>query len=865
MSAQLDGALDTSNNQEKIMRIVPLLARALPATIAVMSGLSGCQSAPVQLPSWAQAAPAVRKDPAMEARIQDLLSQMSLEQKVAQMIQADIGNVTVEEIAEYRIGSVLNGGGQTPDNNAAASAQEWAAFADKLYRASMKEESGKVAIPLMWGVDAVHGHGNVRGATLYPHNIALGATRNAELVHDISEATAMEVAATGLDWDFAPTVAVVRDDRWGRAYEGFAEDPDLVAKLGAAAVAGLQGSPNTPEFLDHHHVLATAKHFIGDGGTSFGDDQGYTEGDDEALLKLHLPGYISTIEAGVQTVMASYNYWNGVHAHVNKRLLTGLLKDQLGFDGLVVSDWQAIAHVPGCTIDNCAAAVNAGVDLFMIPNAPDWKNFYHNTLNQVRDGAIAAERIDDAVARILRVKLRAGLWDKPSPAQRPAAVQGNVIGNTQHRQLARQAVRESLVLLKNNGILPLAPKQTLLVTGPGADSLSMQAGGWSVTWQGNENSNDMYPGATSIYAGIKSAVEQAGGRAIRSPDGDTHASVDAAIVVFGEQAYAEMNGDIQNLETLEVEQDTKQSLAIISSLKAKGIPVVAVLLSGRPMWVNKELNAADAFVAAWLPGSEGAGVADVLLRQANGSINYDFNGKLSFSWPAHVCDATVNIGDDDYAPLFPFGYGLNYTSPKPEWNKLPEDTSDWQFGCRLGDTLPEAQATAFNRKNGWQFFAEHTTFAGRPIDSHVTVGAVSAKPIRSNLGVSAAWDGSKQSRVLLRNNDEEVNVLDIFANKGAVVMDLNIEQAPSERVEAVMFTGVLTSIYFDISDSVAEMPLNQWQKYSIDLSCFTPKADMTKVGVPFGLQTAGTLKASIANVRFEPNAAPDATVKCQRR
>lgn len=850
------------------MRALSPLARSLPAAVATAIALSGCQSAPQPaeaLPRWAKATPAVVKDPQMERKIQTLLAKMSLEQKVGQMIQADIGNVTAAEIREYRLGSVLNGGGQTPDNDASATAQDWAEFADKLYRASMADAPDKTAIPLIWGTDAVHGHGNVRGATLYPHNIALGATRNEELVRIIAEATALEVAATGLDWNFAPTIAVVRDIRWGRTYEGFSEDPNLVAEMGAAAVKGLQGSPNSNAFLDDEHVLATAKHFIGDGGTRFGDDQGYAEGDEARLLRLHLPGYISAIEAGAQTVMASYSYWNGLHAHANKRLLTGLLKDQLGFDGLVVSDWQAIAHVPGCTIDNCAEAVNAGVDLFMIPNAPDWQNFLHNTLAQVRDGTIPLARIDDAVSRILRVKMRAGLWEKPSPAQRPVPQRAQIVGNAEHRQLARQAVRESLVLLKNDGVLPLNPSKTILVAGTGADNLSMQAGGWSVTWQGNDNSNDQYPGATSIWAGVKAAVEAAGGEAIHSVDGTTRRPVDAAIVVFGEQPYAEMLGDVQNLETLEVEQQSKESLKLIHRLRAQGIPVVAVLLSGRPLWVNKELNAADAFVAAWQPGTEGAGIADVLLRQDNGSINYDFIGKLSFSWPAHPCDSAVGAGGDAPAPLFPFGYGLNYTSPQPEWATLNESTRQWRYGCRLGSTLPSADTLELSVRNGWQYRAEHATFAGEIIDKQVGVGPIRATPEAAKGGITATWDGSAMGRVLLRKDREEIDVLDIFANNGALVMDVNIQQKPQKQLDAVMFTGVLSSIYLDISDSIDKLPLNQWQRYSIDLDCFTPKADMTKVNVPFGLQTAGEFKASIANVRLLPNAEQSATVQCPER
>ena len=861
------------------MRFIPAPVFA-GLTAAGLTLLAGCQSpdpgkpaaaateavapAATEAGGWPTAKSPFPPDPQLEARIDQLLAQMTLEQKVGQMIQADIGNVTEADIREFRIGSVLNGGGQPPNNKAESTPQEWVQFADKLYQASMTPEPGKIPIPLIWGVDAVHGHGNVRGATLYPHNIALGATRNADLVTRISAATALEIAATGLDWNFAPTIAVARDDRWGRTYESFSEEPNLVAKLGAAAVLGLQGQPGSRQFLDQNRVLASAKHFIGDGGTLFGDDQGNTVGDEAELIRLHLPGYITAIEAGVQTVMASYSWWDGVHSHANKRLLTDLLKEQLGFDGLVVSDWQAIGHIHGCSIDNCAAAVNAGVDLFMIPNAPDWKNFYRNTLAQVWNGTIPAARIEDAARRILRVKMRLGLWKKPSPAYRSAAVQPDLIGNPMHRELARQAVRESMVLLKNNGVLPLSPGLNILVAGPGADSVSMQAGGWSVTWQGRDNPNHMYPGATTIYAGLARAMAAAGGKAILREDGAITEPVDAAIVVFGELPYAEMHGDLENLDTLALPD--KGPLRLMKQLKSQGIPVVAVFLSGRPRWVNPELNAADAFVAAWQPGTEGAGVADVLLRLPDGKAHFDFKGRLSFSWPKGVCDATVNVGDPDYDPLFPFDYGLRYADKPSAWQPLPEDASAWPYGCRLGKTLGEVAPLSFGPEQGWQFYLERLTLESRPVKVPGTsgFGAMSARPETSRgYGVEARWDGSSPGRVILRDGFAQHNLLPLFAAQSAVVFDIKITRPAKEKVEAVLFTGRLTGNALNISDTLNGFSRDQWHTVSIDLRCFgNDRADFTKVDAPFGLQTAGAFAAVISNVRYQPQKAATATVRC---
>jgi beta-glucosidase len=616
---------------------------------------------------WPRTRSAVASDPQIEAKIDALLAQMTLEQKVAQMVQPDIRDVTPDDVRKYRVGSVLNGGGAFPGDKKHATLRDWVALADRYYEASMDTSAGGPAIPIFWGTDAVHGHNNVLGATLFPHNIGLGAARDPELIERIGTATAVEVAATGIDWTFAPTLAVVRDDRWGRTYEGYSEDPEVVREYAGRMVRGLQGAAGTKEFLDARHVLATAKHFIGDGGTDAGVDRGDNLSSEQQLLDIHGQGYVTALDAGAQAVMASYNSWQGWKVHGHQHLLTDVLKTQMGFDGLVVSDWDGIDEVQGCSKDKCAQAVNAGIDLFMVPTS--WKPWIENTIALVRAEQIPQSRIDDAVRRILRVKYRAGLFDKGKPSSRPLAGDRSVLGSAEHRALARQAVRESLVLLKNrDGLLPLRPGANVLVAGSAADDIGRQAGGWSLTWQGTENTNADFPGATSIFAGIQAAVRAGGGTATLSVDGSFKTKPDVAIVVFGEQPYAEYFG---NVRSLDYQGANGADATLLQRLKEHGVPVVSVFITGRPLWVNPELNASDAFVVAWLPGSEGGGVADVLFRNAAGEVKNDFRGKLSFSWPRDPMQTTVNRNDASYEPLFAYGFGLSYADKDTLGDSLP--------------------------------------------------------------------------------------------------------------------------------------------------------------------------------------------------
>jgi beta-glucosidase len=606
--------------------------------------------------SWPLQAPVIKRDPAMEARIAELLSRMTIEEKVGQIIQADINTVTPEQVRKYNLGSVLNGGGSAPDANLRNSPQSWLDLADEFWEASTDKSDGGVGIPVIWGSDAVHGHAKIVGATVFPHNIGLGAANDPDLLYSIGRITALEMRVTGLDWTFAPTIAVTRNDRWGRTYESYSEDPAIVAKYAPRIVEGIQGKLGTKEFLDKNHILATAKHFVGDGGTTDGKDQGDTSISEVELRDIHSAGYPPAIAAGVQTVMASYNSFNGRKMHGYKEMLNDVLVTRMGLDGFVVGDWNGHGQVEGCKPEACAASLNAGLDMFMAPDT--WEALYKNTLKQVKSGEITAQRLDEAVARVLRVKMRAGVFEAGKPSSRHHAGNFALLAAPTHKAVARDAVRKSLVLLKNQaGLLPLSAKSKILVAGNGADDIGKQSGGWTLSWQGTGNSNADFPNGTSIYGGIAAAVKAGGGRAVLSVDGSWKEKPDVAIVVFGEDPYAEFQGDRATVDYV-----PEDGLKLLQKFKKDGIPAVGVFISGRPLWVNPELNASTAFVAAWLPGTEGGGVADVLIAGPDGKARYDFKGRLSFSWPANATQAAVNLGDKDYEPLFAYGYGLSYAS-----------------------------------------------------------------------------------------------------------------------------------------------------------------------------------------------------------
>jgi len=554
---------------------------------------------------------------------------MTVEEKIGQTLQAARDYlVSDSDIAKYGLGSVLSGGGSGPRFNDPA---HWADMIDGYQRVAL---SSRLGIPILYGVDAVHGNNNVRGAVVFPHNIGLGAANDPALVEEIGRITALEMLATGARWNFAPCVTVPRDERWGRTYEGFGESPDLAGPLGAACIKGLQsgglGSPTA--------VLATPKHFAGDGGTSGGRDRGDAAYSEDDFMRIHVAPYADAIAAGARCVMVSFSSWNGEPCHGSERLLTGILREKLGFKGFVISDWGGVSLLPGSYEERIAKAVNAGIDMIMVPDE------YARAAGAMRDlvtsGAIRRERLDEAVRRILTVKFEMGLFERPF-ADRSLLAQ---VGSLERRSVARKAVAESVVVLKNEGsVLPISGKKKILVVGPRAKDVGAQCGGWTLTWQGVRGSS--VPG-TTIMQGIVEAAGP-GVRVEYSRDGTAPAGFepDLAIVVIGEDPYAEMKGDSSDLA---LPAGEKRLVAAAASL---GAPVVAVLLSGRPLIVTDELGKVDAFAAAWLPGSEGAGIADVLFGVAKA------RGALPCSWPASIEQVPVNAGDGRPC-LFPAGFGL---------------------------------------------------------------------------------------------------------------------------------------------------------------------------------------------------------------
>jgi beta-glucosidase len=610
---------------------------------------------PALLVLAAGAAPSTQMAPALapvklssfDGEVNALLAKMTLEEKVGQMTQPDqMFLADPKDVETYFLGSVLSGGDSDPKTN---TVEDWADMYDRLQAHALKT---RLKIPLLYGVDAVHGHNNVIGAVVFPHNIGLGATRNAKLVEQIGRITAKEVRATGINWAFAPCVAVVRDERWGRTYEGFSEDPQLVAELGQAATRGLQADG----LANPLGVLACAKHYVGDGGTAFGTggaeigpgkrvplDQGDVRLSEAELRRIHLPGYISSIRAGVGTIMPSYSSWNGVKASASRRLLTEILKEELGFEGFLISDYNAIDQIPGDLRSDIKTSVNAGMDMVMVPQ--NYKAFYTTLKSLVEVNEVPIARIDDAVRRILRVKFAMGLM-KPNARVLADRSLMESFGSAAHRAVARQAVRESLVLLKNEkGRLPLARTLGRIhVAGRNADDIGNQAGGWTITWQGKS-------GATTTGTTILQGLQYLAGQKTKitySKDGGGAAGADVGLVVVGETPYAEMFGDRADLSL------AKEDLDAIRAVKGAGVPVVVVLVSGRPLIVNEALEMADAFVAAWLPGTEGVGVADVLFG------GYKPTGKLPFTWPRSNDQLPINVGDASYDPLFAYGFGLTY-------------------------------------------------------------------------------------------------------------------------------------------------------------------------------------------------------------
>lgn len=594
-------------------------------------------------------------DTNQEAFVEDLLRDMPLDRKIGQMTMAERMHVSPEDVKRYALGSVLSGGGSHPGDNGPES---WVRMNDEFWQAAVGDADSP-GIPILFGIDAVHGHNNVKGATIFPHNIGFGAAGDVGLVKKMAEVTAREILASGLEWNFAPTLAVAQNCQWGRTYESYGDDPALVAKIGEAYVRGLQ----------EEGVVGCVKHWVGDGGTTHGIDQGETTLDWDTFEATHVSPYYPGISAGVMSVMVSFNSWNGDKCHGHHFLVTELLKGKLGFDGIAVSDWDGIDYLDEDYEVAIRQSVNAGLDMFMVPER--WRQFMDGLLKQVEQGHVSMERIDDAVRRILRIKRRCGLFDMPRPAER-AGSRHPGFGSGEHRAVAREAVRKSLVLLKNeNQLLPISGDCKVLVAGKSANNLGNQCGGWTVSWQGEKTGEAIV--GTTVWEGIKSLAPGA----VLSEDGAAAdpGKHDLAVVVIGETPYAEGAGDIRSgddllvetgstvnglmnpiepyAKTLRLSETHPEDLACIQRIRAAGVPVATLLVSGRPLVVNDELAASDAFVAAWLPGSEGLGVAEVLFGR------YGFEGRLPLSWPA----ADVKPGQLLYDTLWARGYGLAYSGP----------------------------------------------------------------------------------------------------------------------------------------------------------------------------------------------------------
>ena len=615
--------------------------------LMLTTSLAACQPAftikPTSQPVATEPFTSSFLDPTLpfKERAADLLTRMSLDEKIGQMTLVEKGSIQGDAVTKYFIGGVLSGGGGSPVKN---TPESWAKMVDSYQQAASKTRLG---IPVIYGVDAVHGHGNLKGAVIFPHNIGLGASGDADLVRRVAQATAEEMVATNIRWNYAPVVAVPQDIRWGRTYEGFSENMDLVTRLGVAYLEGLQGD----SLADPMSVLATPKHFIGDGGAVWGTsttadyqiDQGDMMMDEATLRALYLPSYQAVVDVGAQSIMVSYSSWNGTKMHAQKYLLTDVLKKELGFEGFVVSDWQGIDQIDPDYYTAVVTAINAGIDMNMVPYA--YQMFIDTVKQAVEKGDIPMERIDDAVRRILTVKFSMGLFDKPFSD--PDLF--DLVGSDEHRQLAREAVAKSLVLLKNdNGVLPIAKDTPLIfLAGEAADDIGIQCGGWTIEWQGAL-------GSITTGTTIKDAFKAwATGRVqynrfgkydnIKDEKGNA-AIADVGIVVIGEKPYAEGAGDRADLSLSQIEVD------LISRMRERSCKVVIIIISGRPLVITDHLDLADAWVAAWLPGTEGQGIADVLF----GDI--PFTGKTPFTWPASMDQ--LPLGSSDGEPLFPFGYGL---------------------------------------------------------------------------------------------------------------------------------------------------------------------------------------------------------------
>lgn len=791
---------------------------------------------------WPETSGGLDLDPQMEEEITAIIESMTLEELVAHTIQPDIHTITPEVFKKYRFGGLLNGGNSAPAGNVRCTPQEWLALADEFWEASMDTSNGRKAIPLIWGTDAVHGNSNVLGATIFPHNIGLGCARNPELIREIGAITAKEVTVTGQDWSFAPTLAVPRNDRWGRSYEGYSEDPEIVAQYASALVEGLQGRLGTNEFFADGRVLCSAKHFMGDGGTENGKDQGNNTSPESVFRDIHGAGYPAAIEAGAQNVMASFNSWQGKKMHGQKPMLTDVLKGQMAFNGFVIGDWNGHGQIAGMENTSSPQALNAGIDMYMAPDS--WEGLYHNTLKLVQDGKIPQERVQDAVRRILRVKIRMRMFEKPKPSKRLYAGDWALLGSEKHLEVARQAVQESMVLLKNNeGTLPLNPGQKILVAGDGAHNIPKQCGGWTLSWQGTDNTNEHFANGNTIWDGVAALTAKAGGSAELSENGDYSIKPDVAIVVFGEDPYAEFIGDLENLDFTD-----NRALEMLQKFQSEGIRTVSVFLSGRPLWISPEMNASDAFVAAWWPGTQGACMTDLLFANANGNPIKDFKGKLSFSWPKTAVQAEVNRGDEDYDPLFAYGYGLSLSDNKTV------------------DEIPEESGLDINLLDRTIFFSGGVIGGGlalKAVSGETSVDVVSARTeVGSTLLIQpvdrAAQEDARQfnwtGAGAIRFEGESIDFDQQANGDMAIGIQYRLDKTPSGSVKFILEDYQGGRGELDVTSILTESKIGEWSQVDIKLNCWSAVgADLRELKTVFGIETDDALSISISDLRLVSN------------
>ena len=763
------------------------------------------------------------------AFVDELLSEMTLEEKVGQTIMADLDFIKPSDLDRYPIGGILNGGNTSPNGNQRASTNEWKQLAQDFYDESITSGAD---IPILWGTDAVHGHSNVFGATIFPHNIGLGASANEKLLKDIGSAVAEEVLATGLYWTFAPTVTVPQDYRWGRTYEGYSESPELVSKLGEAFIYGLQGSGE--QFLGSNKIIGTAKHFLGDGGTYLGVDQGDTKVSENILKEIHGTPYYSALDACIQTVMASFNSWNGSKVHGNEYLLTEVLKNQMGFDGFVVGDWNGHGQIPGCSNGSCPESLIAGVDMYMVPE--NWKDLYRNTLRQAENGDIPIERLNDAVRRILIVKERLGLFNGKKPSNSPFSE----VGLQHNRDISRQAVRESLVLLKNNkNVLPIKQGKRVLVIGPDADSLKTQTGGWTLDWQGTNNQNKDFPNSITFLDALKEEIGAENVTHVQFLNNVNAEDYDLAIVAYGEQPYAEGVGDRSNLNF-----SSKRHIAFLELLAENKIPTVSLFFTGRPLWVTKEINLSDAFVVAWLPGTESRGMTDVMVN--SDKTNYDFTGKLPFSWPKNTFQANLNYYDATSDPLFTYGYGLTY-----EDNIVVPDLDEGQINANeqlkkielLKGTISENFIGYIQESNLQQVQLSSNKVSSQ--NNIVKVDLIDIDKQDDTLNLQINETDHLNSFLLLSKEILNLRSFDDgYINLRARVNNTN------DDIKYLISCGIGCTPVLDLSEFLTKS--DSFIDYSLPIKCFSNNSslDLSKVNLPLYIATKGPLDLDLMNIEI---------------